>query len=70
MVINNKLRGERTMTKDGKKEKVPENSSMAKNMKEMKVLGKEMDRMKTGKELEQETGKMSDPLQFKVKEQS
>ncbi|WP_205439659.1 hypothetical protein [Peribacillus alkalitolerans] len=58
------------MTKDGKKEKVPENSSMAKNMKEMKVLGKEMDRMKTGKELEQETGKMSDPLQFKVKEQS
>ncbi|WP_170110139.1 hypothetical protein [Peribacillus acanthi] len=58
------------MTKDIKKEKVPENSSMAKNMEEMKELGKEMERMKTEKELEKETGKNSDPDQFNKKEHS
>jgi hypothetical protein len=58
------------MTKDNNKEKVPENSSMAKNLEEMKELGKQMERMKTSKELEEETGKKSDPVQFKGKEQS
>ncbi|MEK5148128.1 hypothetical protein MKX53_14010 [Psychrobacillus sp. FSL K6-4615] len=40
----------------------PENGSMATNMEELKQLGKQMDRMRDNKELE-EDNRVSDPAQ-------
>ncbi|MFJ7827739.1 hypothetical protein [Psychrobacillus sp. NPDC096623] len=40
----------------------PENGSMATNMEEVKLLGKQMDRMRDNKELE-EDNRVSDPAQ-------
>lgn len=40
----------------------PENGSMATNMEEVKQLGKQMDRMRDNKELE-EDNRVSDPVQ-------
>ncbi|SDO15349.1 hypothetical protein SAMN05518871_11134 [Psychrobacillus sp. OK028] len=40
----------------------PENGSMATNMEEIKLLGKQMDRMRDNKELE-EDNRVSDPAQ-------
>lgn len=41
------------MTKDIKKENVPENSSMAKDFEEMKELGKQMENLRTNEELKE-----------------
>lgn len=49
--------------KSSEKNDVPENSSMAKNMEEVKELGREMDRMLTNKELKEEKDLDSDPKQ-------
>ncbi|MFC7391600.1 hypothetical protein [Scopulibacillus cellulosilyticus] len=43
-------------------EKKPENSSMARNFKEVKELGKEMEKMKTNSEII-DKGKQPDPVQ-------
>jgi len=48
------------------KNDVAKNSSMAENMEEMRILGKQLEQMKTNEELEKE-GKYSDPLQQKAK---
>ena len=45
------------------KNDVPENSSMAKNMAEVKELGREMERMLTNKELKEQQKLDSDPKQ-------
>lgn len=42
---------------------VPENSSMAKDMAEVKELGREMEKMQTNKELKEEQQLDSDPKQ-------
>jgi hypothetical protein len=39
------------MSKDIKRDHVPENSSMARNMEEMKDLGKQMEHLRTNEEL-------------------
>ncbi|MBD3107159.1 hypothetical protein IEO70_02095 [Bacillus sp. AGMB 02131] len=44
------------------KNEVPENSSMARNMKEIKELGQQMDEMLTNKELKKQ-GLVADPQQ-------
>lgn len=44
-------------------EQTPENSSMAANLEEMKILGKQMENRRTNKELEEEYGKKPDPIQ-------
>lgn len=49
--------------KASEKNDVPENSSMAKNMEEVKELGREMNRMLTNKELKEEKDLDSDPKQ-------
>ncbi|MDQ0219877.1 hypothetical protein [Peribacillus cavernae] len=41
------------MDKELKKEHVPENSSMAKDLEEMKDLGKQMEHLRTNKELKE-----------------
>jgi hypothetical protein len=46
------------------KNDVPQNSSMAKNMEEMKNLGKQVEQMKTKEELKEEN-KIPDPQQDK-----
>ncbi|WP_050614086.1 hypothetical protein [Bacillus testis] len=46
-----------------KKNVVPENSSMASDMKQVKELGKEMERMDTGQELQEEKHLYTDPIQ-------
>ncbi|PLT29128.1 hypothetical protein [Peribacillus deserti] len=45
-----------------KPEQVPENSSMARNLKEMKFLGKQMENMRSNEELGT-YGKHPDPVQ-------
>lgn len=45
------------------KESVPENSSMAKDLEEVKELGKQMEQMSTNKELKEEKDLFSDPVQ-------
>ncbi|WP_462410257.1 hypothetical protein [Neobacillus sp. Marseille-QA0830] len=40
-----------------------QNGSMARNLEEVKKLGKEMEQAKTGTELEEEDHKTADPLQ-------
>jgi hypothetical protein len=49
------------------KDFVPRNSSMAENVEEMHNLGKQMEHLRTGEELE-EDGKHPDPIQYKEKE--
>lgn len=44
------------------KDYVPENSSMAKNLEEVKALGQQMEQMNTNQEL-QEMGLQPDPMQ-------
>ncbi|MFE6168565.1 hypothetical protein ACQKND_14930 [Viridibacillus arvi] len=43
-------------------EKQPENGSMATSMEELKQLGKQMDKMRDGEELERD-GRIQDPVQ-------
>ncbi|MGD7047802.1 hypothetical protein [Rossellomorea marisflavi] len=50
-------------------EQEPENGSMAGNMEEMEQLGKQMERLRTNEELE-EDNKQPDPVQFKDKDKS
>ncbi|WP_019244025.1 MULTISPECIES: hypothetical protein [Bacillus] len=47
------------------KDFVPENSSMAKDLEEVKELGKQMEQMETAKELREEKDLISDPIQEK-----
>ncbi|AGX03128.1 MULTISPECIES: hypothetical protein [Bacillaceae] len=49
------------------KDFVPRNSSMAENVEEMHNLGKQMEHLRTGEELE-EDGKQPDPIQYKDNE--
>jgi hypothetical protein len=49
------------------KDFVPRNSSMAENVEEMHNLGKQMEHLRTGEELE-EDGKHPDPIQYKENE--
>ncbi|WP_409291621.1 hypothetical protein [Peribacillus sp. SCS-37] len=50
------------MGKDQKPDHIPENSSMARNMDEMKILGSQMDNMRTNEELGRR-GRHPDPVQ-------
>ena len=50
------------------KDAVPENSSMARNMEEMKELGEQMEKMLTAPELKKKQGLQADPIQFTEKE--
>ncbi|MCA1061827.1 hypothetical protein QTG56_20980 [Rossellomorea sp. AcN35-11] len=45
----------------------PENGSMANDMAEMKELGKQMDKLRTNEELEDDK-KQPDPVQYKEKD--
>ncbi|MGN1400440.1 MAG: hypothetical protein ACI4XL_02975 [Bacillus sp. (in: firmicutes)] len=46
-----------------KRDQVPDNSSMAKDAEEVHILSKQMDKMKTNKELKKERDLDSDPKQ-------
>ncbi|MED4202922.1 hypothetical protein [Neobacillus mesonae] len=51
------------MDKQYEKLRYSDNSSMARDLKEIKKLGKEMEQEKTGKELKKEDGLTQDPKQ-------
>ncbi|WP_199478313.1 hypothetical protein [Peribacillus saganii] len=53
------------MEKEVKKDFVPENSSMAKDLDEMKNLGKQMENLRTNAELKQ-WDKRPDPVQHEI----
>ncbi len=54
----------KNMTKDSvNNERVPENSSMAKDMEEVEMLSKQMNKMPTNEELKRERNLDSDPKQ-------
>ena len=56
----------KNITKDSvSNESVPENSSMAKDLEEVEMLSKQMDKMPTNKELKRERDLESDPKQDK-----
>ncbi|WP_409295003.1 hypothetical protein V1498_17470 [Peribacillus sp. SCS-26] len=50
------------MGKNQKLDHIPENSSMARNMDEMKILGSQMENMRTNEELSRR-GRHPDPVQ-------
>ncbi|WP_180954315.1 hypothetical protein [Bacillus sp. M6-12] len=53
------------MVNEVKKDSVPENSSMARNLDEMKNLGKQMENLRTNEELKQ-WDKRPDPVQHEI----
>lgn len=48
----------------------PRNSSMAENIEEMENLGKQMENLRTNKELKEDYDKYPDPIQYKNKDKN
>ncbi|MCC3645089.1 MULTISPECIES: hypothetical protein [Bacillaceae] len=52
------------------KDYTPRNSSMAENIEEMENLGKQMENLRTNKELKEDYDKYPDPIQSKNKDKN
>ncbi|MBN8198898.1 hypothetical protein DFO70_107372 [Cytobacillus firmus] len=52
------------------KDYTPRNSSMAENIEEMENLGKQMENLRTNKELKEDYDKYPDPIQHKNKDKN
>ncbi|MBG9589802.1 hypothetical protein [Cytobacillus firmus] len=52
------------------KDYTPRNSSMAENIEEMENLGKQMENLRTNKELKEDYDKYPDPIQNKSKDKN